>query len=175
VSVDVEAFRARLGKTLQHLVWMPLAGTDTPDLVAQYEQSSFWYTGAVLLAFEDQPDLYLTWQQQGHDIGLITDEPELSWGRFSLDHINASWNGLWEGIQGSCLTDVELFSIDDVGASCIVAIKLSLRTTLGKRELWIASGYEPVAGDGDDLYIGLDVPPTVGAVLTKAGALHFTL
>jgi hypothetical protein len=174
VTVDVEAFRARLGKTLHHLVWMPLANSDTLGLVAQYEQSSFWYSGAVLLAFDDQPDLYLTWRQQGYDIGLITDEPELSWGRFSLDHINASWSGHWEGIQGSRLTDVELFSISDVAASCIVAIKLTLRTISGIRELWIASGYEPVAGDGDDLYIGLDVPPPVGAVLVKAGALHFT-
>lgn len=147
-----------LGRRLQALIWMPIAG-DTPKLVAEFKSPSFSYSGAAFLAFENAEPLILTWSQAGENV-VLGDAKADAWTRYSLDRIHADRNDVWAVIEGGVLQSAELYTAPYVDQGRVLAVRHRLTGPSGvASQFWIGTGGPEGVEDRDDLWVGVDVDP----------------
>lgn len=145
-----------LGHDLEGVAFMPLSNTDTPGVVAELRKPAFWFSGAVCLGFAGMPELFLTWVTKGDEQALgITSKP--LWNRFSLDRITVSPEEPWSALNRATLKGIRFFSHDSVSEGKVVAIRHEFENRGAAVRFLVATGFGNAIGEGDDLFVGLDV------------------
>lgn len=161
------------GAPIEGVAFQPIT-CDTPDVLRHLQRPSFWYSGSICIGFKNGHQIDLTWDA----IRLcLTQAESSSWRPFSLDRINMSWEEPWGALGNASLHTVQLFDANiELGQAeiirDIVAARHDFACPTSKVSLWVCTGIgrDGRAGDGDELYVGLE-PPTNHAELTPAMTL----
>ena len=69
----------------------------------------------------------------------------------------------WSILGGATLTRVQLFTCRYSDLKYVAAVKHEFQAEKNRADFWVAVGNGPMnsAGDGDDLYVGLEAPSNV--------------
>lgn len=157
-----EVYEPLLGLRLEQVVFCPLAGADTPDVVRDLNERMIGFSGSIQLGFEARRDLYLTWRQvAGGDFALASyQSAEDDWDRFSLDRVRMSQEEPWGRLVGATLARVEIYSVEGFGAWPEIAAAHHFQSGAGMKILWAGTAMGAQPGPGDDLFASLDVTPS---------------
>ena len=168
-----------IGRQLNELAWQPL-NLDTQQVVENLHRPGISFTGGVQMHFDDDRPLFLTWKQFIPYCLDAFDSYEGRWFRGTLDTVNASWDPPWSSVVGARLTGVEFFTDQYVEDHHVLAVRQIMKGEGVTTSFWIATAYDDVVGDADDLWVGAGVGPgnadqlvslgTAGTVLRAVGS-----
>ncbi len=167
-------YRPLLGRRLETFCFMPLTGSDTPGVVESLHGSPIWFSGAVEVAFEDAPPVFLTWETTTDSwyrlepLGSLEDR----WRPYSLDSIQRSFEGAWDGLVGAVLQDVRLHALQGPVPEAVAAVEHRLVTDDGPRAFWVSTAYGKTVDNGDDLCVWMDTPPPGEVRLIAMGTIQ---
>ena len=130
--------------------------SDTPDLVRDFERPSFSFTGAVQIHFEEGRELFLTWEQAGHNM-ILSDQDD--WLNDPLDRVRRNANEPWGPIEGAVLRKVTMFTAPEIEGQNVVGLRHSVEIETGPTPFWVGTGGSNFIGDQDDLWVGVGVEP----------------
>ena len=171
-----ETYQPLLGRKLQGLAFLSLAGSDTPDVIASaYAGLASYpvpigppagqvsYSGAAGLMFDEAEIVYITWEQviQTTEFCLIPYRAEHEqWARGALDRVWAPWDGCWEAVLGKNLIKVRLFRSRDAEHREVTAVAHDFEGSAG-HSLWVCNASGELITPGDDLIVLLRIEPEV--------------
>jgi hypothetical protein len=163
-----------IGSKIEALKWRPLT-SDTPTLIADFDKSSFSFTGAVEVIFASGNSLFLTWNMVAGTCFLAADwDAPLEWTKHSLDSVRTYSDAPWIALDGSTLVEARLFSLKEDFSSLegykfdasnppygrpVTAVRHAVDTRDGPDFFWLAVGHEGGVADQDDLWVAVGAEP----------------
>lgn len=173
----VEKLTPFLGEKIDALAWAPI-NCDTPQLVAQMDETSFSFACEAILAFEGGDELYLTYgalqtEREGvrYTQYVLSGAKESSFSRFGLDRVRTSMRGHWAEIERRALFSAELYASPQIESDHVIGIRFTVEGFGRQTRFWIALGTADHVGEQDDLWVGVEVNPPNFAELIEVGRL----
>ncbi len=154
-------YRKVLNRRLDGVCLCALAGSDSPIVMSSLREPIIGFSGGVLLAFDEEADLFLTWDRAGSktsDYGLALYPSETErWGRFALDRIRVSTEDPWGRLAGGVLQRVDIYSSEGTnGARLTTTAAHHLEGPSGAVTFWVSTASGEMAGEGDDILVSVD-------------------
>lgn len=159
-----DAYRPLIGHPVRALAWLPIT-CDTPGVVGDLDLPHFSFSGAVHMVSENGSAVFLTWTQVGDQFVLAASD-EQSWIEHTLDRIHCSTE-MWNPIRGAVLVEVELYAASFDDNPGVFGARHRFSSADGEGFFWIGTGGRDFVGDGDDLWVGIDVEPANISDLVK--------
>ncbi len=165
---DWEAtYRPLIGAALQSVVFLSHTAA-TRDVVAAMDSPVVAYSEGVVLRFENDLELVLTWQQYRLQLDSIIPVefglepvPADYWGRFNLDQIQAGYSGDWEHLGNATLERVSLHGFDDLDEALVVGIGHHLKSERRCDVVWVFVASQDLIDCADDLLVSVNhIPPS---------------
>jgi hypothetical protein len=165
-----QAYGRLIGKSLERAAFMPIS-CDTPHVVDDLAKPALWFSGAMCLAFMNEPEVFLTWAQAPEPESgnyILASVSESAWTRRVLDRIGINNDLPWLTLVDATLRRVSLLSVSTDAHSKIVAARHDFEGERGRAGLWVGT-YDAHSGcvdEGDDLYVGVDAPSNVRELIS---------
>ena len=154
-------YRKVLNRRLDGVCLCALAGADSPDVMRSLREPVIGFSGGVLLAFEEDADLFLTWdwtESKTSDYGLALYPSETErWRRFALDRIRVSAEDPWGRLADAVLRRVDIYSSEGTnGERLTTTAAHHLEGPSGPVTFWVSTASGEMAGEGDDILVSID-------------------